>query len=83
MSLPFAPYDRRHYATVGIEEGAHFMGSIEMDPAAVEKALGKSRPEATAKPAAGKANSESTARTRPGKSAKGADGSPDAPGTNA
>ena len=28
---------------VGIEEGAHFKGSIEMDPAAVEKALGRSR----------------------------------------
>ena len=27
---------------VSIEEGAHFKGSIEMDPAAVEKALGKS-----------------------------------------
>ncbi|MBT8143522.1 MAG: polymer-forming cytoskeletal protein [Gammaproteobacteria bacterium] len=26
---------------VSIEEGAHFKGSIEMDPAAVEKALGK------------------------------------------
>jgi cytoskeletal protein CcmA (bactofilin family) len=26
---------------VSIEEGAHFRGSIEMDPAAVEKALGK------------------------------------------
>ena len=27
---------------VSIEEGAHFKGSIEMDPAAVDKALGKS-----------------------------------------
>ena len=26
---------------VSIEEGAHFKGSIEMDPKAVEKALGK------------------------------------------
>lgn len=26
---------------VSIEEGAHFKGSIEMDPAAIEKALGK------------------------------------------
>ena len=32
---------------VSIEEGAHFKGSIEMDPAAVEKALGKTT---TAKP---------------------------------
>ena len=30
---------------VSIEEGAHFKGSIEMDPAAVEKALGKTAPE--------------------------------------
>lgn len=28
---------------VSIEEGAHFKGSIEMDPAAIEKALGKTR----------------------------------------
>ena len=35
---------------VSIEEGAHFKGSIEMDPAAVEKALGKTTAEITDKP---------------------------------
>jgi cytoskeletal protein CcmA (bactofilin family) len=37
---------------VSIEEGAHFKGSIEMDPAAVEKALGKTATES--KPASAK-----------------------------
>lgn len=37
---------------VSIEEGAHFKGSIEMDPAAVEKALGKTTANITDKPAA-------------------------------
>lgn len=36
---------------VGIEEGARFKGSIEMDPNAVEKALGKANLQSTAKPA--------------------------------
>lgn len=35
---------------VGIEEGARFKGSIEMDPAAVEKALGKVNMQGAAKP---------------------------------
>lgn len=39
---------------VSIEEGAHFKGSIEMDPAAVEKALGKSAASATGAAAAEK-----------------------------
>jgi cytoskeletal protein CcmA (bactofilin family) len=36
---------------VGIEEGAKFKGSIEMDQAAVEKALGKVNMQGAAKPA--------------------------------
>jgi cytoskeletal protein CcmA (bactofilin family) len=35
---------------VSIEEGAHFKGSIEMDPAAVEKALGKTATSGANKP---------------------------------
>jgi cytoskeletal protein CcmA (bactofilin family) len=37
---------------VSIEEGAHFKGSIEMDPAAVNKALGKTTASISDKPAA-------------------------------
>ena len=37
---------------VSIEEGAHFKGSIEMDPAAVEKALGKTIASGADKPVA-------------------------------
>lgn len=36
---------------VAIEEGARFKGSIEMDPSAVEKALGKATQQSVAKPA--------------------------------
>ena len=39
---------------VSIEEGAHFKGSIEMDPAAVEKALGKTAANGTDTRAAAK-----------------------------
>ena len=39
---------------VSIEEGAHFKGSIEMDPAAVEKALGKTATAGTDQPAGAK-----------------------------
>lgn len=46
---------------VSIVEGAHFKGSIEMDPAAVEKALGKST--------AGKAD-KPIAQKKPGKAAE-------------
>lgn len=35
---------------VSIEDGAHFKGSIEMDPGAVEKALGKATSASTEKP---------------------------------
>ena len=69
--------------TVCIEEGAHFKGSIEMDPAAVDKALGKSPRGADTTPAAGKSNGDSAAKTRARNSAKGADNSPDAPAANA
>lgn len=37
---------------VSIEEGAHFKGSIEMDPAAVERALGKATQTGNGKPVA-------------------------------
>jgi cytoskeletal protein CcmA (bactofilin family) len=37
---------------VSIEDGAHFKGSIEMDPAAVEKALGKTTESIAGKPPA-------------------------------
>jgi cytoskeletal protein CcmA (bactofilin family) len=39
---------------VSIEEGAHFKGSIEMDPAAIEKALGKTTASSTVKSVAQK-----------------------------
>lgn len=39
---------------VGIEEGARFKGSIEMDPDAVEKALGKAHMQSAAKSAPGR-----------------------------
>lgn len=39
---------------VSIEEGAHFKGSIEMDPAAIEKALGKTTASGADKSAAQK-----------------------------
>lgn len=39
---------------VSIEEGAHFKGSIEMDPAAIEKALGKTTASGAGKPVAQK-----------------------------
>lgn len=58
---------------VSIEEGAHFKGSIEMDPAAVDKALGKSaaakgdKPAASAHPA-----SDDDSKNAPKKTAKDA-----------
>lgn len=45
---------------VSIEDGAHFKGSIEMDPAAVEKALGRTTASIADK---------SVARNKPGKTA--------------
>ena len=51
---------------VSIEEGAHFKGSIEMDPAAVDKALGKT--------AAGNVDSKTT--KKPSSSADDSKGSP-------
>lgn len=67
---------------VGIEEGAHFKGSIEMDPAAVENALGKSRSAAT-KPGADKSDSKTSAKASPGNSDKGANTSLNAPPASA
>ncbi|MGB5258723.1 MAG: polymer-forming cytoskeletal protein [Woeseiaceae bacterium] len=49
---------------VSIEEGAHFKGSIEMDPAAVEKALGKTTTRIGDKSAA-ETTSGNAAETRP------------------
>lgn len=59
---------------VSIEEGAHFKGSIEMDPAAVEKALRKTTANAADKSAsqAKNGNSAETGAT-PEKPGKGAD----------
>lgn len=53
---------------VSIEEGAHFKGSIEMDPAAVEKALGKSVTNGSAK-APNASASEKAAPAKTGKEA--------------
>ena len=68
---------------VGIEEGAHFKGSIEMDPAAVEKALGKSRSNADTKITTDKSNRDADPKARPKTSAKGADTSLNAPPASA
>ena len=58
---------------VSIEEGAHFKGSIEMDPAAVEKALGKTAATVVEKPAAeSKAADAADAKAAPKTSAKAA-----------
>ena len=59
---------------VSIEEGAHFKGSIEMDPAAVEKALGKTTASFADKTVA-QAKSSNTADTKaaPNKTEKEAD----------
>jgi len=59
---------------VSIEEGAHFKGSIEMDPSAVEKALGKTTVGIAGKPLT-QAKSGKTADTMaaPKKTAKIAD----------
>lgn len=55
---------------VSIEEGAHFKGSIEMNPAAVEKALGKVASTGDDKPATGKPAADSkTAKAAPAKAA--------------
>ncbi len=59
---------------VGIEEGARFKGSIEMDQDAVEKALGKANMQAAAKPVdrtPGKAADGKIAEKNPGKEAAG------------
>ncbi len=58
---------------VSIEEGAHFKGSIEMDPAAVDKALGKTAANGVDKPV-GENKSDNAADTKaaPKKPAKDA-----------
>lgn len=45
---------------VSIEEGAHFKGSIEMDPAAIERALGKTTSSSTDEPVAKKKSDNTT-----------------------
>ena len=56
---------------VSIEEGAHFKGSIEMDPAAVEKALGKTAASGADKPLAeGQSGSAAGTKSAPRKPAK-------------
>ncbi|MBT8089496.1 MAG: polymer-forming cytoskeletal protein [Gammaproteobacteria bacterium] len=59
---------------VSIEEGAHFKGSIEMDPAAVEKALGKTAANGAAKPVAenksGKSADDKATPKKPAKDAR-------------
>ena len=58
---------------VSIEEGAHFKGSIEMDPAAVEKALGKTAATVVEKPASeNKSADAGDAKAAPKTSAKAA-----------
>ena len=58
---------------VSIEEGAHFKGSIEMDPAAVEKALGKTTAniadKSSAQPRSGNKAETSDASKKTGKEA--------------
>ena len=59
---------------VSIEEGAHFKGSIEMDPAAVEKALGKTVANGADQPVAenksGSAADAKAATKKPAKDAR-------------
>ena len=55
---------------VSIEEGAHFKGSIEMDPAAVEKALGKTVANGADKPAAENKSGSAAAAKKPAKDAR-------------
>ncbi len=64
---------------VSIEEGAKFKGSIEMDPAAVEKALGKTAPGNASKPDAGIKSGNATSAGSTGKKLpKDANPNPDA-----
>jgi len=58
---------------VSIEEGAHFKGSIEMDPAAVDKALGKTVANGADKPVTeNRSGSAADAKAAPKKPAKDA-----------
>ena len=59
---------------VSIEEGAHFRGSIEMDPAAVEKALGKTTASSTVKSVAqNKSGNAADTKAAPAKTVKATD----------
>ncbi len=58
---------------VSIEEGAHFKGSIEMDPAAVEKALGKTTASVADTVAQNKSGKTADTKVAPRKTVKDAD----------
>jgi len=69
---------------VSIEEGAKFQGSIEMDPVAVEKALGKTAASGADMPVAEtKSSKAASTKTVPKKTAKGADANLNPPAGNA
>ena len=69
---------------VSIEEGAHFKGSIEMDPAAVEKALGKTTASIADKSVAqNKSGNAADTRAAPKKTVKDADTSVNPPARTA
>ena len=63
---------------VSIVEGAHFKGSIEMDPEAVEKALGKSTARSPRKAIAAKKTSDASSKTTSDKPAEHVETSPQA-----
>jgi cytoskeletal protein CcmA (bactofilin family) len=69
---------------VSIEEGAHFKGSIEMDPAAIEKALGKTTTSSTVKSVAqNKAGNVADTKAAPKSNVKDASASANPPAKSA
>lgn len=66
---------------IGIEEGAHFKGSIEMDPAAIEKVLGK--PNTSTKSRAESPVADLNTKGRPAAQTKGSDNGVSASSANA
>ncbi len=69
---------------VSIEEGAHFKGSIEMDSAAIDRALGKTAAGSTDKPVSqAKPGAAAGAKTSPKAAAKDAGASVTAPAKTA
>ncbi len=69
---------------VSIEEGAHFKGSIEMDPSAVEKALGKTTASIADKPAAQRKSGNATdTKAAPSKATRDVDNSANPPAKTA